>query len=76
MCFFFRVDYLSQKLLSVEEADRQLIREQIDTLEREINLLRLAGYQILDFSVFAEPDVSIFIQEMGIVTLSGNIREL
>ncbi|XP_030579652.1 snRNA-activating protein complex subunit 4 isoform X1 [Archocentrus centrarchus] len=35
-----KVDYLSQKLLSAEEADRQLIREQIDNLEREIDSLR------------------------------------
>uniref|UniRef100_A0A3P9B4H7 Small nuclear RNA activating complex polypeptide 4 n=1 Tax=Maylandia zebra TaxID=106582 RepID=A0A3P9B4H7_9CICH len=42
-----KVDYLSQKLLSVEEADRQLIREQIDSLEREINLLRLKEEELI-----------------------------
>ncbi|XP_067376704.1 snRNA-activating protein complex subunit 4 isoform X1 [Channa argus] len=35
-----RVDYLSQKLSSAGEADRQQLREQIDSLEREIDLLR------------------------------------
>uniref|UniRef100_A0A8D3DG43 snRNA-activating protein complex subunit 4 n=1 Tax=Scophthalmus maximus TaxID=52904 RepID=A0A8D3DG43_SCOMX len=35
-----RVDYLSLKLSSAEETDRQQLREQIDRLEREIDLLR------------------------------------
>ncbi|XP_027140161.1 snRNA-activating protein complex subunit 4 isoform X2 [Larimichthys crocea] len=35
-----RVDYLTQKLSSAEETDRQQLREQIDSLEREIDLLR------------------------------------
>ncbi|XP_018548629.1 snRNA-activating protein complex subunit 4 isoform X3 [Lates calcarifer] len=35
-----RVDYLSQKLSSAEETDKQQLREQIDSLEREIDLLR------------------------------------
>ncbi|XP_076587672.1 snRNA-activating protein complex subunit 4 [Chaetodon auriga] len=35
-----KVDYLSQKLLSAEETDRQQLRQQIDSLEREIDLLR------------------------------------
>ncbi|XP_031590769.1 snRNA-activating protein complex subunit 4 [Oreochromis aureus] len=51
-----KVDYLSQKLLSVEEADRQLIREQIDTLEREINLLRQKKEEELIGDRFEEYD--------------------
>nr|XP_046242391.1 snRNA-activating protein complex subunit 4 isoform X2 [Scatophagus argus]XP_046242392.1 snRNA-activating protein complex subunit 4 isoform X2 [Scatophagus argus] len=35
-----KVDYLSQKLSSAVETDRQQLREQIDSLEREISLLR------------------------------------
>ncbi|XP_034451286.1 snRNA-activating protein complex subunit 4-like [Hippoglossus hippoglossus] len=35
-----RVDYLSQKLSSAEETNRQKLREQIDSLEREIDKLR------------------------------------
>ncbi|XP_069581060.1 snRNA-activating protein complex subunit 4 [Brachyistius frenatus] len=35
-----KVNYLSQKLSSAGETDRQQLREQIDSLEREINLLR------------------------------------
>ncbi|KAK5910610.1 hypothetical protein CesoFtcFv8_004432 [Champsocephalus esox] len=35
-----KVDYLSQKLSSAAETDRQPIREQIDRLERDIDLLR------------------------------------
>ncbi|XP_063753065.1 snRNA-activating protein complex subunit 4 isoform X3 [Eleginops maclovinus] len=35
-----KVDYLSQKLSSAAETDRQPLREQIDSLEREIDLLR------------------------------------
>lgn len=35
-----RVDYLSQKLSSAQEEDRQQLREQVDRLEREIDLLR------------------------------------
>nr|XP_020450672.1 snRNA-activating protein complex subunit 4 isoform X2 [Monopterus albus]XP_020450673.1 snRNA-activating protein complex subunit 4 isoform X2 [Monopterus albus] len=35
-----KVDFLSQKLSSAEEAERQQLREQIDSLEREIDLLR------------------------------------
>ncbi|KAM4576135.1 snRNA-activating protein complex subunit 4 isoform 1-T1 [Odontesthes bonariensis] len=35
-----RVEYLTQKLSSVEEAGRQQLREQMDGLEREIDLLR------------------------------------
>ncbi|XP_060928364.1 snRNA-activating protein complex subunit 4 [Limanda limanda] len=35
-----RVDYLSQKLSSAEETNRQKLREQIDNLEREIDKLR------------------------------------
>uniref|UniRef100_A0A3Q0RRR9 Small nuclear RNA activating complex, polypeptide 4 n=1 Tax=Amphilophus citrinellus TaxID=61819 RepID=A0A3Q0RRR9_AMPCI len=42
-----KVDYLSQKLLSAEEADRQLIREQIDNLEREIDSLRLKEEEMI-----------------------------
>lgn len=62
VCFPFRVDYLSQKLLSVEEADRQLIREQIDSLEREINLLRLAGYQFWT-SVFLQGQMCPYLYQ-------------
>ncbi|XP_014194812.1 snRNA-activating protein complex subunit 4 isoform X2 [Haplochromis burtoni] len=51
-----KVDYLSQKLLSVEEADRQLIREQIDSLEREINLLRQKKEEELIGDRFEEYD--------------------
>lgn len=36
----FRVDYLSQKLISARDADRQQLREQIDGLERDIEELR------------------------------------
>uniref|UniRef100_A0A8C4HJ65 Small nuclear RNA activating complex, polypeptide 4 n=1 Tax=Dicentrarchus labrax TaxID=13489 RepID=A0A8C4HJ65_DICLA len=35
-----RLDYLSQKLLSAGETDRQQLRQQIDSVEREIDLLR------------------------------------
>uniref|UniRef100_A0A3B4V7P6 Small nuclear RNA activating complex polypeptide 4 n=1 Tax=Seriola dumerili TaxID=41447 RepID=A0A3B4V7P6_SERDU len=35
-----KVDYLSQKLSSAGETDRQQLREQIDSLERDIDLLR------------------------------------
>ncbi|XP_071328505.1 snRNA-activating protein complex subunit 4 isoform X3 [Trachinotus anak] len=35
-----RVDYLSQKLSSAEDTDRQQLREQIDSLERDIDLIR------------------------------------
>lgn len=35
-----RVDYLSQKLRSVCGSEKQQLREQIDGLEREIELLR------------------------------------
>ncbi|XP_074495843.1 snRNA-activating protein complex subunit 4-like [Sebastes fasciatus] len=35
-----KVDYLSQKLSRAVEADRQQLRQQIDSLEREIDLLR------------------------------------
>ncbi|XP_040927933.2 snRNA-activating protein complex subunit 4 isoform X2 [Betta splendens] len=35
-----RVDYLTQKLTSAKETDRQQLRGQIDTLEKEIDLLR------------------------------------
>ncbi|XP_038559140.1 snRNA-activating protein complex subunit 4 isoform X1 [Micropterus salmoides] len=35
-----KVDYLTQKLSSAVETDRQQLREQIDSLEREIDLLR------------------------------------
>ena len=35
-----RLDYLTQKLSSAEEADRQQLREQMDSLEREMDLLR------------------------------------
>ncbi|KAM7415453.1 hypothetical protein PAMA_017794 [Pampus argenteus] len=36
----FKVDYLSQKLSSAEQTDKQQLRQQIDSLERDINLLR------------------------------------
>ncbi|XP_026177845.1 snRNA-activating protein complex subunit 4 [Mastacembelus armatus] len=35
-----RVDYLSQKLSSAEETERQQLKEQIDSLEKEIDLLK------------------------------------
>ncbi|XP_047448138.1 snRNA-activating protein complex subunit 4 isoform X2 [Mugil cephalus] len=35
-----RVDYLSQKMSSAEDRDKQQLREQIDSLEKEIDLIR------------------------------------
>ncbi|XP_041854563.1 snRNA-activating protein complex subunit 4 isoform X2 [Melanotaenia boesemani] len=51
-----RVDFLTQKMSSADEADREQLREQIDGLEKEIDLLREKKEEELIGDRFEEHD--------------------
>ncbi|MEQ2226135.1 hypothetical protein ILYODFUR_024477, partial [Ilyodon furcidens] len=51
-----RLDFLTKKLLSAQEADRQQLTEQIDSLEKEIQLLRKKSEEELIGERYEEHD--------------------
>lgn len=68
---------LPESEVALRRGGRQAANQRADRQFGERNqLAQVSWISILEFSVLAGPDVSIFIPEMGIVTLSGNIGEL